>query len=374
MNALFVGFNRSYTNPTAETQLRVIGSITNLDFFGPGFVNNQDLLKGIEAWADKKKYDIILTDSYVFEYDNIICREKPFAGDFLRFKPEYYYEYVKEYFDFFQNSKINKILIGNWDTFGINKILIDRIHQSNTLVIDPGFTLQESKEKILVKYGEPCYGNDNWFDFTNQYKEKVIAIPHTISSIEFDFSPLMNRNHRFSVIGAPYPERKKASELMENYQKIKQFNKRVKSWILFKRIKSFSEKELTLLRLDYMRECSDSIFCYCSGGPWLYPVRKYFEIPARGAVAIGWPCNGFENLGFVDGYNFISAINNRMIKEVISDFNIEDVQSIATNGRSLIWEKHSDWARAIQLSESFQLILQDKFNGSYWKNGLYMHY
>jgi hypothetical protein len=54
MNALFVGFNRSYTNPTAETQLKVIGSITNLDFFGPGFVNNQDLLNGIEAWSDKK--------------------------------------------------------------------------------------------------------------------------------------------------------------------------------------------------------------------------------------------------------------------------------------------------------------------------------
>jgi hypothetical protein len=63
-----------------------------------------------------------------------------------------------------------------------------------------------------------------------------------------------------------------------------------------------------------------------------------------------------------------------MIKEVVSDFHIDDIQSIATNGRSLIWEKHSDWARAIQLSESFQLILNNKFNGSYWENGSYKHF
>ena len=135
-----------------------------------------------------------------------------------------------------------------------------------------------------------------------------------------------------------------------------------------------SFKFLLNLRNNYLELISNSILCYCSGGPWLYPVRKYFEIPARGAVPVGWYCTGFENLGFKNEKNFIIAKTNKEITDIPKKYTIDELQSIAFAARNLVWKKHSDWARIIQLSESINLIIKNSFNGSYWENGNYKHY
>lgn len=373
--ALFIGVNRSYTNPTAELNILILGQIFDLSFYGPGFVSDKVLKMGINSWLQlNENFDIIFTDSYVFEQENIISRSKPFLGDFIRFEPVDYFKNAQSLQNLFLNYKGKKVFIANFDTYGISDDMIQRLVDSDSLVIDGGISTNRLKSEVEEVYKSKCYGNDNWFSFVNTFKSRIISVPHFISMTEFDFQPLDNRKYLFNVIGAPYQERKKAFELLTPTQKIVKKINYYRSSINSRRITKLSFSDLTELRIKYLSEISQTKFCYCSGGPWLSPVRKYFEIPARGAVAIGWPCNGFENLGFVDGVNFISAINNKMIKEVISDFNIEDIQAIATNGRSLIWEKHSDWARAIQLSESFQLILNNKFHGSYWENGSYKHF
>lgn len=373
--ALYIGVNRSYTNPTAELNILLLGQLFNLSFYGPGFVSENILNLGINNWIEiNQNFDIIFTDSYIFEQDNIMDRKRPFSGDFIRFEPIDYFKHAESLQSFFLNYNEKKIFIANFDTYGISDSMIQRLVDSGTLVIDGGISTNRSKAEVELIYKSKCYGNDNWFLFVNNFKSRIISVPHFVSITEFDFQPLDKRKYLFNVIGAPYQERKNAFELLTLAQKIlKKFNY-YRSSINSRRITSLTFSDLTELRIKYLSEISQTKFCYCSGGSWLSPVRKYFEIPARGAVAIGWPCNGFDNLGFVDGSNFISATNNKMIKEVVSDFNIEDIQKIATNGRSLIWEKHSDWARAIQLSESFQLIFHNKFNGSYWEKGSYKHF
>jgi len=373
--ALFIGVNRSYTNPTAELNILILGQIFNLSFYGPGFVSDDILNLGINNWIElNEKFDIIFTDSYIFEQENIINRKNPFSGDFIRFEPTDYFNHAQSLQKFFLNYKEKKVFIANFDTYGISIDMIQRLVDSDSLIIDGGISTNRSKAEVEEIYKSKCYGNDNWYSFVKSYKSRIISVPHFISISEFDFQPLDKRKYLFNVIGAPYQERKKAFELLTPTQKIEKKINYYLSSIKSRRITKLSFSDLTILRIKYLNEISQTKLCYCSGGPWLSPVRKYFEIPARGAVALGWPCNGFENLGFVDGYNFISATSNLKIKEVLCNINYENIQSVAVNGRSLIWEKHSDWARAIQLLESFQLILNNKFNGSYWEKGIYKHF
>lgn len=47
---------------------------------------------------------------------------------------------------------------------------------------------------------------------------------------------------------------------------------------------------------------------FVCGSGYRYPVRKFFEIPAARSAMVAYPCNGFEDFGFVDGENAIEAL------------------------------------------------------------------
>jgi len=374
ITALFIGFNRSYTNPTTEVILRLLGHVCKLSYFGPGFSDENSLSIGIDEWLkNQDSFDIIITDSYVLECDNIKQRKKPFWGDFILFNPLDFYYYCDSLQSFFLKYSGDKIFIANFDTYGIKKNIIDRLISSNSFVIDGGVSTNKPKELVELAYGKPSIGNDNWFDFVHTYKHKIIGLPHCISSLEFDFTSLRMRKNRYNVIGAPYEERKIAFDLLPKDIKIKKAIQYYKHAIAFRLNTTLTERHLLKMRQDYMRNISDSVLCYCSGGPWMSPVRKYFEIPARGTVAIGMECNGFEDLGFIDGINFLKAKSNIEISKIMSNVSKSELQSIADMGRELIWQNHSDFARTKQLTESLARIKDKTFKGSYWNSGKYLH-
>jgi hypothetical protein len=373
VKALYVGFNRSYTNPTFEIQIRIFSSITDLSFYGPGFSSDQDLQMGIEKFASKYNYELLIVDTYVFEFDYVQNRTKPFGGDFIRFTKDQYYLFARSYNNFFREFQKAKILIANWDTFNIGLEMIERLINSNAFVLDPGISSSSPIKVLEELYGTPVQGTDNWHNFVTSYSERILSIPHTISMDEIDFSPLSNRKHLFSVIGAPYPERKQAYSLMKRYQKNDAYLLKIRYGLLFRLSDTLSFNNLTNIRNRYFSTCSNSKFCYVSGGPWMYPVRKYFEIPARGSVAIGWPCVGFKNYGFVDKKNFLVAKTNKEVKKIIQEYSISEIQSIAEKGRQLMIDFHSNIARAEQISSSLNLILSNNFKGSTWQDGKYFN-
>ena len=375
INLLYLGFNRSYINLTAELYLRILGQICNLTYYGPGFSDNSALEVGIDRWLSKQQpFDFIIIDSYILECDNILNRKFPFCGDFIRFKPDLFFKYSKSYQSFFLNYKGAKIFIANFDTYSVQENIIDKLISSESYVIDGGISSNRPKSLIEFEYGKSCSGNDNWFNFVNTNKQKIITLPHSISSLEFDFSPLNDRKNIFNVIGAPYEERRLAYKLLPiSFRLIKKINS-YKNGLSFRLNNSLSANRLHFIRNQYLHSISNSKLCFCSGGPWMSPVRKYFEIPARGAVSIGLKCNGFEDFGFVDGLNFLEAKSNIHIVEILSKSNIFDLQNIANEGRDLVWKLHSDFARSQQLYETLTLIQNNAFKGSYWHLGKYLHY
>lgn len=373
LNALYIGFNRTYTNPTFDVQIRIFASITNLTFYGPGFSTDAELDLGVDKFADKNDYDLLIADTYVFEFDRIQKRSKPFIGDYIRFTKEQYIANAENYNRFFMQFPRIKILIANWDTFNIESSMIERLIKSETFVLDPGISSSASIQELQETYGGKVIGTDNWYNFVKSCKERIISVPHTISMDEFDFSPLDKRQNLFSVIGAPYPERKQAKELMKNDQKLNAFLLKMRYAVSSRVTTTLTLSALNKMRDRYFNTCLSSKYCYVSGGPWLYPVRKYFEVPAKGCVPIGWPCVGFENFGFVDGKNFVVAKNNNKIMQIISQMGLSQLQEIAYQSRNLILHNHSCIARSSQLLTSLNLICEGRFNGSYWSNGIYIN-
>ena len=121
-------------------------------------------------------------------------------------------------------------------------------------------------------------------------------------------------------------------------------------------------------------EMSNAKICITDGGGNNYPVRKFFEIPASGALMTCWPAIGLEDLGYKHNTNCIYLNSSEDIFDIIADVksNISKYELIATLGRKHTLDNHSATARSNQLKESFQKILSKNFYGSYWKNGVYI--
>jgi hypothetical protein len=376
---LFLGFNRDYISPYADIILNILGSIMDISFYGPGYSSQKELDLGIDQWiVNQEQYDFIMIDCVVATWSNDlqgIDVEKMFSNANLKFDTNIFLKFVNQFYTFFNKSSQKKIILANWDGYNLKKYIADFVTKTNSLVIDFQGTMIDSVESINKKYPfKKLNLNDNWFNFIKQNKERIITVPHTIYSSEFDLSPLENRKHNFTVVGSGYFERKKALKMTTLSFRTQSFISKLRLYINMQFSIKMTSARLNNYQFHYYDIISNSKSSFCSGGPMLYGVRKYFEIPSRGTVAIGWDCSGFNDMGFMDGVNFLKVKNNIEIKDILESYSVEELQKIANEGRMLIWRNHSDWARKKQLLETFNLISEGKFNGSYWEKGTYKHY
>lgn len=102
------------------------------------------------------------------------------------------------------------------------------------------------------------------------------------------------------------------------------------------------------------------------------PIRKFFEIPAAGAVLVCRPFHGFSALGFEDGVNCIVSEPERIADaHQRLTYDLDHAQQLATAGQKLVMERHSISARARDLSVIMKSIVEGNFAGSEWVGGLH---
>ena len=370
---LFIGFNRDYINPYTDIVLNILGSLGELEYYGPGYVSKKEIEMGIHKWIEsKQKFEFIIVDGVsMLSLEQYGKKTKNlFSMSSIKFEEKDYYKYAYSFRDFFVKINCKKILISNWDPHNINKKTIELIAKANPFIIDPmGFEMNRPLAKAFDESIPQSY-NDNWYHFLKDNEKQIIVFPHMILSKEFDYTSIEYRKNTFSVVGVGYLERKEASKFLSSRLKHKRFWARLKMFIVHKLRLSTSPNFLNSYKYNYFNLISESKLTYCSGSRLRYPVRKYFEIPSRGSVAVGQKCNGFEDLGFVDGENFIVTEANERLEKVLKTPD-DKIQKIAQNGQKLIWNKHSDWARREQLSKALSLINENKFKGSRWEKGDY---
>ena len=89
---------------------------------------------------------------------------------------------------------------------------------------------------------------------------------------------------------------------------------------------------------------------FVCGGPLMFPVRKFFEIPAARSAMVGYPCGELEDYGFRDGWNFLASTPDdagRTAKELLG--RKEFMSTMAQRGFETVRSLHSVRRRADQL-------------------------
>ena len=101
-----------------------------------------------------------------------------------------------------------------------------------------------------------------------------------------------------------------------------------------------------------------------------FPVRKFLEIPASGALLMCQKFKNFENFGYINKKNVISVELNEL--EDAAHYYLKELdlsQEIVNNCQKFLLENHSTNSRIKQMRDALELISKNNFKGSSWKNG-----
>ena len=383
---LYVGFNRSYVNRTFAVLIRALQALHDIDFFGPGYQPEHTLELGPQRWLDKHDpYDLLLFDHYTIMHDNLVQRRKPFGGDVTYFPHRAYAQYAPVFARFIDDYPGAKCFIVNWDVYGIEEKRTEHLERIGAFIADGSQARETIRERMerLGSYDEGAVigkgfwyggGTDHWVNFIRRNRARVLEVPHAIGMEQFSYTPLECRRHGFAVPGTNYAEREGVYAFLTLGQRLKKLQTKVEDRLYSHTHPSLSSKRLLAIHHRYDLEISASKVVYTSGSMYRTPVRKYFEIPALGAMPIGQVMEGFAELGFKDNYNFIVAETPEDVRQVLANYKEDEAQRIASNARKLVLDQHSEQARAKQLTTSIEKICNDSFQGSYWKDGHYRHY
>jgi hypothetical protein len=386
LRVLYIGINRSYVNPTTDNILNGIGEFTDFYRYGPGYVSEQLLEEGIEAFVQQKGgFDLLLTDTMIMEAEDFINNPYLFENETIYFEKRLFYTFAKGLNKYFVNAKQTKIFIANWDYYIVSEKQVEYlINDPNLLVIshvdkNSSFSVEEVNlignkmiKDILKEYPNR---NSFWHNFVTDYSHKIISVPNIVGRHNFVYTPLSNRNYRYCVPGFPYAERIYARKLYNKSERIHHLKmeflfliEKISRKLHIPRPYNWGQKQIE--RLFY--RVSNSRICFTSGAVTRTPIAKYFEIPASGSVLVCQRFAGFENLGFQNGVNCLVAEDIFELESIIENYSLEEYQRIADAGRNLIWRFHSDVPRTAQLSACLERISLGEFNGSFWKDGEYI--
>lgn len=122
-----------------------------------------------------------------------------------------------------------------------------------------------------------------------------------------------------------------------------------------------------LLQRSLVRSAPISFVC---GGPLMFPVRKFFEIPAARAAMVGYPCAELEDYGFLDGRNFMASspedagqTATRLLKKPSL------LAEIARQGFDTVRALHSVSRRADQLIECIRRLRDSRLTNARFVSG-----
>lgn len=384
---LYVGFNRTYVNRTFAVLIRALQANHEIDFFGPGYQPEHTVAQGPQYWLDQHgPYDLLLFEHYTIMHDYLAKQRRPFGGDVTYFPHCAYGQYAPTLARFIDDFAGAKCFIVNWDVYGIEEKRTEHLERIGAFIADGSLaheTIAERAARLGANDEEAAVpgkgfwyggGTDHWVNFVRRNRARVLAVPHAIGMEQFSFTPLASRENGFSVPGTNYAERESVYRFLSTRQRLQKLQTKIEDRLYSHTHSSLSSKRLLAIHHRYDAEIASSKIAYTSGSMYRTPVRKYFEIPALGAMPIGQVVEGFDELGFKDHHNFIIAETPKDVRRVLADYKEDEAQRIASNARKLILDQHSEPARARQLAESFQKIFDGSFKGSYWKEGGYRHY
>jgi hypothetical protein len=388
MNILFIGVNQRYINATNYHYPSILNRIGNLLCFGPGFVSEDEIKKGVDQFLKTKaKPDIIVIAAQ--------CVVNKDAFSFNKSLQRYTYvfnsaqvtgKFLSDTEDFCKNNKARVVcLITDIDPHVTPQYMINHLIAQGSYFIGWGNGFLNAHDDMFSLMNEEYVQRkiQKGFQvglldfFATEFSDRMINLGHFVADQEFYWGNLSARKYDVSVPGSSYTRRKNIIDLIKKNKNFSIPQNRIKYFLkIMDRvgIKTYSNFYLVnLYNFLFQMELSTSKICITEGGGNNYPVRKFFEIPASGALMACWPAIGLKNLGYKHNENCIYLNSSDDIFELIADVKIDlpKYQHIAALGRKHTLDHHSASARSNQLKESFEKILSNNFSGSFWDDGIY---
>jgi hypothetical protein len=383
VNILYIDLCLEYANPTRNNIVTLLSKIGNLTLYGPGYQSADVLKRGIEDFYSQDKYDfVVINETLVFcLHDGY---KSPSQSFFKIYRNNYYFQFntniLKGFVDdciSFINSGFNSekaVFLLETDYYNLTPLQIESLEKFGGYVIGWGQEFLEYHENLqdIEKESFAHLCNDNYLNYIKESK-KIISTPHFVLDSEFNFGVLENRKYDINIAGTQYYLRKQVLQLLKKNQ--------------IKTHKSISKLVFRALSLAHCHPYGkylamkfyNSVFhklliesksVFTDGARLRWPIRKYFEIPAAGAVLLTDKINGFSNLGFIDGTNCFLVDEQSILHrlEFLKE-NPKIAQAVAIEGQKLIAHRHSLQARSEQIGACFSKIQKGQFIGSCWKQG-----
>ncbi|WP_420547787.1 glycosyltransferase family protein [Curvivirga sp.] len=376
LRILLIDANTRYVNPTRNLVPSLLGQIGELVCFGPGYSSQEELKKGLNAFISKNgEFDLyIATEIGLFRddwsdfYQSAIIKYS--ANDFHPEDLRYFVPIMK---DFNALSAVKVISLLQTDFYAWTDFHIDRIDNRGYHFIAPSGSLFKWRSEMQNLENETFADlvNDNWKRFSEKNKDKIIPFTHFVSEAELYFECLSNRKKRWSVQGANYAARIVARE------ELSKAGYNLKEWSptsIYEKFRKFlgNQRAEGLFVQNYIfnRRLETVKYSFTCNSAMEFPLRKMFEIPAKGCVLVMPETKTAKALGYVHMENciFTEPSEIRKIDYWLST-NEDKAQSIARNGLELIMRSHTISARAKMLSEIFDQLVQSQYKGADWMNG-----
>lgn len=190
---------------------------------------------------------------------------------------------------------------------------------------------------------------------------------------EFCMTPLNQCKFLWSVLGEDYASRKAAIKNLRScgLDPVTSGFKR-KAIAGLRRVgllRGESNRSLNLMQDDFYQKLCSSKYSYTCESGLEIPIRKFFEIPAAGAVLVCRPFRGMNHLGFIAGENYIECEPNDLLEaHLFLENNTEIAEEITKSGQELIRRLHSAHARATPFKICLNALV--KFGGvGRWDRG-----
>ncbi len=387
---LFVGLNIRYMNATSSLWLTVLGKIFNLYCYGPGFLDSKTLSDGIERYVDSLGgVDFMFTTHYHC-FDLKLERINRFITNYTARASESTVvtsKFMDDTKSFLRRNKTRVCcFLNEVDPHVTEQSNLDECLQYADYFVLWGKGFLNAKKDMAdvaqehyIQKKLRSHKIGSLDDFVDVNSSRIINLGHHVSDHEFYWSALTTRKYDISVPGSKYYRRQKMIDALNSLSvgvrmpKLEyRFVYKLAERLFLKPYANFFM--IHLYNLAFQRTLSQSKICVTDGGANNYPVRKFFEIPAAGALMVCWPAEGIELMGFKHKINCLFVRDHEEViqiaKEVIR--NPYDFQHIAAAGQDLVLMNHSTTARSVQLFEAFRRIQAGSFNGSSWEDGRFI--
>ena len=382
MRILLINFGYQNLNRTVmlwPLAWREVGQVT---LFGPGHVPDEDWRAGLGPFLRKNgPFDVVVAAEFLVT----LCI------------PEYTREHLIEALDrvydcpfdipnavdgtkrvheeFMEMDAIRVVSMLEFDCYNMypgHKALLDRI-DAHVVGWGEDFIRPRSQLTALARETFGARANDHWWDFVTGNRHRVISSAGMIAENEFDWTGLDHRRQRWAVQGARYAARREARRhlseagipwsgrgLVDLISVIGRINAKALRWPLVR----------TMLNHLWEQGFRTSRYAFTCGSALRFPIRKYFEIPAAGAVLAAEAPNGFAELGFRDRENAVVTAPETIVEtDAWLKANPADARRIADAGRELVWARHTVQARGQQYRRAIEAIAAKRFAGSRWSGG-----